>query len=191
MSCPKMNDPFVRRVSTFALMGAVALSLSACNSARSALGLEKTPPDEFAVVTKAPLIVPPDYSLRPPKPGAPRPQELQPSASARAALLGQPVEGEEVNITQGETALLLSTGADRQDPNIRAVLNEESGRLREKDQSFTDEVLFSNGGGAGSGTLDIPVTEEDMIDEGEDETEDATIEKKEGGGFFSRVRGIF
>jgi len=31
--------------------------------------------DEFAVVTKAPLIMPPDYNLRPPRPGAARPQE--------------------------------------------------------------------------------------------------------------------
>ena len=32
-------------------------------------------PDEFAVESRAPLTVPPDFDLRPPEPGAPRPQE--------------------------------------------------------------------------------------------------------------------
>ncbi len=51
--------------------------------------MNKVTPDEFRVVTKAPLVVPPDYALRPPAPGKPRPQELQPESVARNALLGQ------------------------------------------------------------------------------------------------------
>ena len=51
--------------------------------------MTKVTPDEFRVVTKAPLVVPPDYALRPPAPGEPRPQELQPESAARTALLGQ------------------------------------------------------------------------------------------------------
>ena len=69
-----------------ALLGGVMLSLVGCGGMQSALGLGKSPPDEFAVVTKAPLVVPPDFSLRPPRPGAPRPQELQPTETARRAL---------------------------------------------------------------------------------------------------------
>ena len=34
-------------------------------------GPGQAPPDEFQVVRRAPLILPPDYSLRPPEPGAP------------------------------------------------------------------------------------------------------------------------
>ena len=64
------------------------LGLSGCQSASKALGMSKVVPDEFRVVTKAPLVVPPDYALRPPAPGEPRPQELQPESAARAALLG-------------------------------------------------------------------------------------------------------
>lgn len=38
-----------------------AISLSACgDSTKRALGLERTPPDEFAVVPRAPLSQPPD-----------------------------------------------------------------------------------------------------------------------------------
>ncbi|MFZ3236179.1 MAG: DUF3035 domain-containing protein, partial [Stellaceae bacterium] len=39
------------------------------------VGLDQPMPDEFAVESRAPLTIPPDFSLRPPDPGAPRPQE--------------------------------------------------------------------------------------------------------------------
>ncbi len=43
-------------------------------------------PDEFTVVGRAPLVVPPESSLRPPRPGEPRPQEIDPSNRAMRAL---------------------------------------------------------------------------------------------------------
>src|SRR6185437_16216219 len=66
-----------------------AAGLAGCKSASAAFGLEKVTPDEFRVVTKAPLTLPPDYSLRPPQPGEPRPQELQPESAARQAIEGE------------------------------------------------------------------------------------------------------
>src|SRR6188508_766821 len=66
-----------------------AAGLAGCQSTSKALGMSKVTPDEFRIVTKAPLVVPPDYSLRPPAPGEPRPQELQPDSAARAVLVGQ------------------------------------------------------------------------------------------------------
>ena len=48
----------------------------------------KQPPDEFAVLTKAPLVVPPDYNLRPPKPGAAPTNQTDPTDSAQSALFG-------------------------------------------------------------------------------------------------------
>ena len=41
-----------------------AAGLAGCQSASQALGMTKVTPDEFRVVTKAPLVVPPDYALR-------------------------------------------------------------------------------------------------------------------------------
>ena len=64
-----------------------ATGLGGCQSASRAMGMAKVTPDEFRVVTKAPLVVPPEYALRPPAPGEPRPQELQPESAARNALL--------------------------------------------------------------------------------------------------------
>jgi hypothetical protein len=75
----------VRRI---VLAAALPLALTACEGVKQELGLTKQPPDEFAVVaSKAPLVVPPDFTLRPPRPGAPRPQEQQPAEAARSALV--------------------------------------------------------------------------------------------------------
>ena len=71
------------------LTAGLGLGLSACQSTKEALGMTKVTPDEFRVVSKAPLVVPPEFSLRPPAPGEPRPQELEPESQARQALLGQ------------------------------------------------------------------------------------------------------
>jgi hypothetical protein len=81
------------RVATLSVLAAVAATtLAGCQSASKALGMSKVVPDEFRVVTKAPLVVPPDYALRPPAPGEPRPQELQPESAARAGP-GRPEHG--------------------------------------------------------------------------------------------------
>src|SRR5580658_7434297 len=104
----------------FLLVGAA--SLAGCSSAQKALGMSKVTPDEFRVVTKAPLIVPPDFSLRPPAPGEPRPQELQPESAARIALLGER-EGEARS--EGEKLLATKAGADKADPLVRYVIDDE------------------------------------------------------------------
>lgn len=46
-----------------------------CTDFKRMVGLEPTLPDEFAVELRAPLTIPPDFDLRPPEPGAARPQE--------------------------------------------------------------------------------------------------------------------
>lgn len=186
----------LKPVGVFGLMGAMALGLSACSSAKSALGLSKSAPDEFAVVTKAPLIVPPDFSLRPPKPGAPRPQELQPTQSARAALLGKQGISDAAPST-GETALLQNAGAGQVDPNIRAVLNEESGRLRQKEEGFADKVLFWQGDEVKPSAPEVvdATNESDRLKqnkaEGKSPNEGTTPSIKKEEGFFGKIKGIF
>jgi hypothetical protein len=116
-----------------------AFGLAGCQSAQQALGMTKVTPDEFRVVTKAPLVVPPDYALRPPAPGKPRPQELQPESAARLALLGQ---REAEQRSQGEKLLVAKAGADKADPLIRYVVDDEFGDVAHKDKSFADKVMF-------------------------------------------------
>ena len=124
-----------------------AFSLSGCGETRRALGYDKAPPDEFTVVSRAPLSQPPDFTLRPPTPGAPRPQEgtvrdqakgiLVPGASRQLASNSQ-----FSSRTPGEQGLLTKAGAQSADPDIRRKVNEENTALVEADKSFTDKLLF-------------------------------------------------
>lgn len=116
-----------------------AAGLAGCQSTRNALGMTKVTPDEFRVVTKAPLVVPPDFALRPPAPGKPRPQELQPESAARTALLGQ---REAETRSEGEKLLVEKAGADKADPLIRYVVDDEFGDIAHKEKSFADRVMF-------------------------------------------------
>jgi len=116
-----------------------AVGLAGCQSTRKALGMTKVTPDEFRVVTKAPLVVPPDFALRPPAPGKPRPQELQPESAARTALLGQ--RDAEAR-SEGEKLLVAKAGADKADPLIRYVVDDEFGDVAHKEKSFADRVMF-------------------------------------------------
>lgn len=121
------------------LLALAAASLSGCAGIGKALGSGKNPPDEFAIATKAPLVVPPDYALRPPKPGESRPQELTPSERAKQVLLGDTTSSPP---TSGEQLLLQQAGAMTADPNIRAVLDAENGGRNEKDRSFANQLMF-------------------------------------------------
>ena len=78
------------RLRTALVLGAAA-SLGACSgTVQENLGLGKRSPDEFQVVRRAPLVLPPDYSLRPPAPGAPGPVTQDTAAQAEEILTGQP-----------------------------------------------------------------------------------------------------
>ena len=129
-----------RLISTAALglgLTAAAFATVGCSSSGGAFG--KATPDEFRVVARAPLVVPPDYALRPPVPGEPRPQELQPESAARTALLGRQ---QSVDRSQGESFLVAKAGVAKADPLIRYVVDDEQGSLAHKDKSFADTVMF-------------------------------------------------
>ena len=116
-----------------------AAGLAGCQSTQRALGMSKVTPDEFRIVTTAPLVVPPDYALRPPAPGEPRPQELQPESAARNALLGQ---REAEQRSDGEKLLVAKAGAEKADPLVRYVVDDEFGDISHKEKSFADRVMF-------------------------------------------------
>ncbi len=116
-----------------------ATGLAGCTSTRKALGMTKVTPDEFRIVTKAPLVVPPDFALRPPAPGEPRPQELQPESAARGALLGQ---SEAQARSAGENLLVAKAGGEKADPLIRYMVDDEFGDVAHKEKSFADRVMF-------------------------------------------------
>ncbi len=70
---------------TFALVG--------CSDVRDVFGTRKDPPDEFQVVARAPLALPPNFDLRPPEPGVDRPQEGSTTDMAARRILGRGAAG--------------------------------------------------------------------------------------------------
>ena len=93
-----------------AIIGA-CLMLAACGSdVADSLGYGKSPPDEFTVISRPPLILPPDYNLRPPGSGTARTTALKPNEIAKILVLGKENKPTEKNTT-GEDKLLENAAA--------------------------------------------------------------------------------
>ena len=123
-----------------------ATVLSGCENLRRAAGLQKKSPDEFAVTTKAPLVIPPDFNLRPPTPGAPPSNARDPSTNAELALFSNTdlqtiATGLPGTYTMGERMLLANAKAQNSDSAIRARLNADARAVQNADRSFTDRIL--------------------------------------------------
>jgi hypothetical protein len=126
---------------------ALVLTLTGCDSLRRLSGLSRTPPDEFTVLSRAPLDLPPDYTLRPPQGGALRPQETAPTDQARRTVFranerDTSLLAGRANRSTGELALLKQAGAGTAEPNIRQLVNQENTKLLAADRSFVDKLIF-------------------------------------------------
>ncbi len=153
-----------------AAVAAICLVLPGCSGLAKALGLTKSSPDEFAIVTKAPLVIPPDFSLRPPRPGASRPQEVATSDTAAALLFADYTADEKPRERQsrGEQALLSKAGALQVDASIRRVLEAETTMLARKDRTFADQILFWQGDDSLTEQVVDAASEPDRVSESRD-----------------------
>ncbi len=133
----------------FAVVGGVAMGLIGCQSVREAAGVSKDAPDEFAVVTKAPLIIPPDFNLRPPKPGAAPTNQSSPTDSAQAALFGDDPATVAASLpntySPAEKNLLANSGGATADHGIRQQIAADAKSMATANDSFTDRLLFLSG----------------------------------------------
>ena len=155
------------RKSTLVLL-APCLLLLACSGqdARETLGLTREAPDEFVVVSRPPLTVPPDFELRPPTPGMARSAESTTSAARALVLKGEaaPASLEELGAaptvatavdpvlsgnaaTPGEAALLNKVGITQVDPDIRQKLgaDPEKAAAKREAKTFYDQLLQKSG----------------------------------------------
>jgi len=103
-------------------------------------------PDEFAVQRQAPLVVPPDFSLQPPSPGAPRPSEGTAAEQALEALFGGPAPRSQV-----ETSVLDRAGAAA--PGIRSSIGDAATNTVAKGRVTRDIIAAPEGDGAAAQTL--------------------------------------
>jgi len=120
-----------------AALAAATLALSACAGGEPDLRRPASGegPDEFAIVTHAPLEAPDDLSaLPPPTPGAPNRADATPLADAAAALGGRRAAargaGEAGGVPASDAALVRHAGRAGLTEDIRATLAEEDARFR-------------------------------------------------------------
>ncbi len=121
---------------------ALLIPLAGCGDDMSrTIGLTRDAPDEFTVTTRAPLSMPPDFALRPPRPGASRPQELSERQQAEATLSPTTaLGGAPAGTSPGQQALVRAAGptAPR---DIRNQVDAEA-QLDQPSRSFTDRLMF-------------------------------------------------
>ena len=124
------------RKSALIVLGTTVL-LSACGGG----GLfNRQRPDEVAVQRQAPLVVPPDFALVPPAPGAPRPTDQGTAAQAQNALFGPPAprSGVETSVNQlsGQAA-----------PSIRSTVGDPATQTVAKGEATRDIIAAPEGDG--------------------------------------------
>jgi hypothetical protein len=117
--------------------------MSGCSgsSLSRTFGLTRDAPDEFTVVTRAPLSMPPDFTLRPPQPGAARPQEQSDRSLAESALVPEAaLGGNPTGVSPGQAALVRDAGGGAP-ADIRQRVDQEA-RLDTSDDGFVDRLLY-------------------------------------------------
>ncbi len=136
---------------TVPMVIAAAVLVAGCGgNVKQQLGIAKRAPDEFSVVTRAPLSMPPDYGLRPPRPGERRPQEPTMRSQARGVLvphaagdnLASVAPGGATGMTTGESALLSRVETAQPAGDIRNQIDSETARLDADDRNLIERMMF-------------------------------------------------
>ena len=133
----------MRNLKSVILLSAGCAMLAACGGSGI---FNRDRPDEFAVQRQAPLVVPPDFSLTPPAPGAPRPADGAASDQALEALFGGPSARSEI-----ERSTLDRAGASA--PGIRSTIGDPGTNTVAKGRVTRDIIAAPEGDGANAQTL--------------------------------------
>lgn len=154
-----MNRSFSKRLQrTFAVL-LLGGALTACESVNNILGLTKQSPDETRVTVFSPLVVPPDFNLRPPGPGgvdraslpqAPRRPRSGAVITADGRVVGG-TTGEEAlpeDASAGELALLRQAGALTPPKGVRGLAAQQEQAVTRLNRLLTELILFDNATGA-------------------------------------------
>jgi hypothetical protein len=127
------------RVSVLSLCCFCVIGLTGCSGLRQDLGLGRNPPDEFAVIDRQRLSMPPDYTIRPPRTYADRSEAYSPEKNAQNALFGNVSLG--ADASESERALLVLSGASTAQPNIRDIVNQESSQKVSASPHLVQQLL--------------------------------------------------
>lgn len=127
------------RIVNLGLAASAALLLSACGSSN---GYDRDRPDEFAVTRNAPLVVPPDFALVPPAPGAPSPSAIDSRSQAIDALFGGPAPR-----SVAETQMLKAADADRASAGARSTTGDPETTVVDKGTTTRTILAVPEGDG--------------------------------------------
>ncbi|NBO19129.1 MAG: DUF3035 domain-containing protein [Proteobacteria bacterium] len=150
-----------------ALVAPCALALSGCSSTtvKDTLGLYRSAPDEYRVVSRPPLSVPPQFGLRPPAPTESSPNQLPASEQAESLVLGNAngsVKADtavksvtaapaakakkDTQVSSADSKFMKKIGAEQADPNVRQELVEEQYQKIEKQEtgSWMDKLDWTS-----------------------------------------------
>jgi hypothetical protein len=128
----------MRKLVSIATGLGLAVLLSGCGHS----GMDRDRPDEFAVARQAPLVIPPDFSLTPPPPGAARANDVSPNAQALDALFGGRAQR-----SASESATVDAAGSDNADPGIRSDVGDPGTTVVDKGSTTRDIVAAPEGDG--------------------------------------------
>ncbi len=128
---------------TIGLIGTVAAlgTLGGCAGSKATGFGNRNAPNEFAVTRNPPLVIPPDFALRPPRPGEPRPQEASPSQQALSAMFGG-----QAQLSPGQQSLITAAGG-APDAGIRSGAGSPSTNVVDKGTATKDIIAAPAGNG--------------------------------------------
>ncbi len=134
----------------------LAGAVSACSgNVKETLGLTRQAPDEFRVVARPPLSVPPDFNLRPPAegseitgsdvPASKQAEELvfgEKTTGLRPGNASTAVQGVQVsgNASPADERFLTKTGATQADSQIKEKIRAESGTGSDNEKSMLEKL---------------------------------------------------
>ncbi len=111
----------------FAFISACLPALAACGS----LGYNKNPPNEFNIVRRAPLVIPPDFNLRPPAQNTVRPANPQGADLAKMVVLKRPIQSQRMDEVETRLIDKAARGGVFGDGIREELENSRSGRVSE------------------------------------------------------------
>ncbi len=133
-----------------AALGVATLPLGGCDSFNRAIGKTRVIPDEFQVVSNAPLAIPPDYALRPPRVSN-GPEQANVTDQARETVFraGDTTPGQAAapskKLSVGEQDLLRQAGATNMPADIRQTVDADPTEGVPFDRGLVDKLLFWSG----------------------------------------------
>ena len=141
------RDAMTNRLPMIASALTVAAGLvSGCAEVRDAAGLAKKSPDEFQVMARPPLSLPPNFTLTPPTPGAPPPQSGSADQQAKAKILGcapqnKATQPAPADLSTGESALYSALALGQATDDIRGVVDQETTGFVYEKRYLIDKIL--------------------------------------------------